>query len=80
MGSELNFWIGMMAPARTPRDIVQRLHDEVQKAIANPDVRERFAKLGADPWTLPPERFDAYRRDEVASNQKLVQAAGLQPQ
>ncbi|WP_066706663.1 tripartite tricarboxylate transporter substrate binding protein [Curvibacter delicatus] len=79
-GSEFNFWIGMMAPAKTPRDIVNRLHDEVVKALAAPDVKERFAKLGADAWTLKPEQFDAYIKDEIASNAKLVKAAGLQPQ
>ncbi|MBS0343148.1 MAG: tripartite tricarboxylate transporter substrate binding protein [Proteobacteria bacterium] len=79
-GSEFNFWIGMMAPAKTPRDVVNRLHDEVQKALASPEVKERFAKLGADAWTLKPEQFDAYIKEEIKSNAVLVQAAGLQPQ
>ena len=79
-GSEFNFWIGMMAPAKTPRDIVQRLHDEVVKALASPDVKERFSKLGADAWTLRPEQFDAYIKDEITGYAKLVKAAGLQPQ
>jgi tripartite-type tricarboxylate transporter receptor subunit TctC len=78
-GSEFNFWIGMMAPAKTPREIVNRLHDEVVKALASPEVKERFLKLGADPWTLRPEQFDAYIKDEIASNARLVKAAGLQP-
>ena len=77
-GSEFNFWIGMMAPAKTPRDIVNRLHDEVVKALASPEVKERFAKLGADAWTLKPEQFDAYIRDEIKSNAVLVKTAGLQ--
>jgi tripartite-type tricarboxylate transporter receptor subunit TctC len=79
-GSEFNFWIGMMAPARTPRDIVNRLHAEVLKALALPEVKERFQQLGADPWTMTPEQFDAYIRAEVASNGPLVKAAGLAPQ
>jgi tripartite-type tricarboxylate transporter receptor subunit TctC len=78
-GSEFNFWIGMMAPAKTPREIVNRLHDEVVKALASPEVKERFAKLGADAWTLPPEQFDAYIRAEIESNARLVKAAGLSP-
>ena len=77
-GSEFNFWIGMMAPAKTPRDIVNRLHDEVVKALASPEVKERFNKLGADAWTLKPEQFDAYIKDEIKSNAVLVKAAGLQ--
>ncbi|MES2189868.1 MAG: tripartite tricarboxylate transporter substrate binding protein [Pseudomonadota bacterium] len=79
-GSEFNFWIGMMAPAKTPRDIVNRLHDEVQKALATPEVKERFAALGADAWTLKPEQFDAYIKDEIRSNAVLVKAAGLEIQ
>jgi tripartite-type tricarboxylate transporter receptor subunit TctC len=78
-GSEFNFWIGMMAPAKTPRAVVDRLHDEVAKALASPEVKERFLKLGADAWTLKPEQFDAYIKDEIASNATLVKAAGLSP-
>ena len=78
-GSEFNFWIGMMAPAKTPRDIVNRLHDEVVKALATPEVKERFLKLGADAWTMKPEQFDAYLKAEIESNAKLVKAAGLAP-
>lgn len=76
-GSEFNFWIGMMAPAKTPREIVDRLHAEVEKALATPEVKERFAKLGADPWTLKPRQFDAYIKEEIASNADVVKAAGL---
>ena len=79
-GSEFNFWIGMMAPAKTPKEVVNRLHDEVEKALASPEVKERFLKLGADAWTLKPEAFDAYIKDEIKSNAALVKAAGLQPQ
>src|SRR6187431_1379320 len=79
-GSEFNFWIGMMAPAKTPREIVNRLQDEVVKALATPEVKERFLKLGADAWTLKPEQFDAYIKDEIKSNAGLVKAAGLEVQ
>ncbi|MEZ0308212.1 MAG: tripartite tricarboxylate transporter substrate-binding protein, partial [Ramlibacter sp.] len=79
-GSEFNFWIGMMAPAKTPRDIVNRLNDEVIKALATPEVKERFAALGADAWTLKPEQFDAYIHEEIKSNAVLVKAAGLEVQ
>ncbi len=79
-GSEFNFWIGMMAPGKTPRAIVQRLHDEVVKALASPEVKARFLNLGADAWTLSPEQFDTYIKDEIKSNAALVKAAGLQIQ
>ncbi|MDO9094620.1 MAG: tripartite tricarboxylate transporter substrate binding protein [Rubrivivax sp.] len=78
-GSEFNFWIGMMVPAKTPRDIVNRLNAEVIKALALPEVKERFVQLGADAWTMSPEQFDAYIKTEVVSNAALVKAAGLAP-
>ena len=77
-GSEFNFWIGMMAPAKTPRDIINRLNEEVVKALASPEVKERFARLGADAWTMKPEQFDAYLKEEIRTNAVLVKAAGLQ--
>jgi tripartite-type tricarboxylate transporter receptor subunit TctC len=76
-GSEFNFWIGMMVPAKTPREIVNRLNEEVVKALASPEVKERFAKLGADAWTMKPEAFDAYIKEEIDANAKLVKAAGI---
>jgi tripartite-type tricarboxylate transporter receptor subunit TctC len=78
-GSEFNFWIGMMVPAKTPRDIVNRLNAEVLKALALPEVKERFVQLGADAWTLSPEQFDTYIKNEIVSNAALVKAAGLTP-
>lgn len=78
--SEFNFWIGMMVPAKTPRDIVNKLHAEVQKALASDEVKERFAKLGAEAFVLPPERFDRYLKEEIDVNAKLVKAAGITPQ
>lgn len=79
-GSEFNFWIGMMVPAKTPREVVNRLQAEVAKALASPEVKERFTRLGADAWTLRPEQFDTYIRQEIEVNAKLVANAGLKPQ
>ena len=79
-GSEFNFWIGMMAPAGTPAPIVQKLHGALVDALQSQEVRERFNKLGADAWTLTPADFDKYIREEIATNEALVRAAGLKPQ
>ena len=78
-GSEFNFWIGMMVPGKTPKDIVNRLNEEVVKALATAEVKERFVTLGADVWTMKPDQFDAHIRDEIKSNAVLVKAAGLSP-
>jgi tripartite-type tricarboxylate transporter receptor subunit TctC len=77
-GSEFNFWIGMFAPAKTPKEIVDRLHAEVVKALNTPEVKDRFTALGADAWTLKPAEFDAYIREEIKANAALVKAAGLE--
>jgi tripartite-type tricarboxylate transporter receptor subunit TctC len=76
-GSDYNFWIGMLVPAKTPRDIVTRLNQEVLKALQAPDVIERLSKLGAEPLTMSPEQFDAYIREELAANARIVKAAGI---
>lgn len=79
-GSEYDFWIGMLVPAKTPREIVTRLHQEMQKALASPEVKERFAKIGAEPLLLTPEQFDTRIQAEIAANTKLVKAAGIPTQ
>jgi len=79
-GSEFNFWIGMMVPAKTPHEIVDRLNAEVIKALAAPEVKERFLQLGVDAWTMKPAEFDTYIKGEIATNAKLVKEAGLTPQ
>jgi tripartite-type tricarboxylate transporter receptor subunit TctC len=71
------FWMGMFVPAKTPRDIVNRLHQETQKALRNPQVVEKFAPQGIEPMPLAPAEFDALIKKEIASNTALVKAAGL---
>ncbi len=78
--SEFNFWIGMLVPAKTPRAIVDRLHQETQKALASPEIKDRFAKVGAEPVPMTPEQFDAYLKDELEANTKLVKTVGITAQ
>jgi len=75
--SDYLFWNGMFVPAKTPRPIIERLHREVQKALAVPVVQERFAPLGIEPMPLSPGEFDALIRKEIASNLAVVKAANL---
>ena len=78
--SAYNFWVGMFVPSKTPRDVVARLHAETVKALQSPEVRGRYAKLGAELQLFSPEQFDQYLRDEVAANAVLVKAAGIKVQ
>jgi tripartite-type tricarboxylate transporter receptor subunit TctC len=75
--SDYNFWIGMLVPARTPRDIVNRLHQETSAVLQLPDVQDRVSKLGAEPMLMTPQQFDAYIRDELRVNAALIKAAGI---
>ena len=75
--AEFNFWIGVLAPGQTPRPIVHRLHDELDRALQSPDVRERHAKLGSDPMAMSPEQFDAMMREDLATLGKLLRDAGV---
>lgn len=75
--SDYNFWNGMLAPAKTPRPIIDRLHAEVTKALANPEVRKKLAVQGVEPAPLTPTEIDAMIRREIALNIKIAKAAGL---
>jgi tripartite-type tricarboxylate transporter receptor subunit TctC len=75
--SDYTFWNGMLAPAKTARPIVDRLHQEVQKALALPAVREKFALQGIEPMPLSPTEIDALIRREIVSNIAIAKAAKL---
>ena len=75
--SDYNFWIGMFVPARTPREIVDRLNQETLRVLRDPGVRERLLALGGEPMAMTPAEFDAFLKDEIAMNAALVKAAGI---
>jgi tripartite-type tricarboxylate transporter receptor subunit TctC len=74
-GFVFDFWIGLLAPARTPRDVVRKLNQEVAKALAQPDVKERMANLGAEAMIMSPEQFDAYIKEEFTTLGAVMRAA-----
>ena len=76
-GAQFDFWIGVLAPSQTPRPIVNRLHDEIARALQLPEVQARLANLGADPMPMRPEQFDAYMREQLTSLGGLLRAAGV---
>jgi tripartite-type tricarboxylate transporter receptor subunit TctC len=77
--AEYPIWYGVFAPAKTPRDIVNRLHGETTKALQAPKVRERFAALFVDPMVMTPNELDAHVQKEIELNAVLVKAAGIKP-
>jgi len=74
-GFVFDFWVGLLAPAKTPRAIVNKLNAEVAKALAQPDVKDRMAKLGAESVAMTPEQFDVYIKDEFATLGAVMKAA-----
>ena len=75
--SEYNFWAGVFVPANTPPALRDRLHAEIVKALKNPVLADRLAKLGADPFMITPAQFDALVKQEIEVNTALVKAAGI---
>ena len=79
-GGEFNFWVGMLAPAKTPREVLTRLNAEVNRALSAPDTVERLARLGAEPMNMNPAEFDAFIRKEHDELGKIMRDAGAKPQ
>lgn len=76
-GYEQTAWFGVLAPAGTPRDIINRYNTEIVKVLNSADVRERFAKQGVEVKTTTPEEFGTFLRSEVARWGKVIKDAGI---
>jgi len=77
-GYSMSTWYGAVAPAKTSRDIVLKLNQEMLKALAAPDVKERLASLGADIVATSPEETAAIFKVDIAKYTKVAQAAKIQ--
>lgn len=77
---EVNNWYGLVAPARTPNDLIQVLNKNVVSTLNMPDVRDSMSKQGLDAAPSTPEAFGAYIRSEIAKWTKVVKAAGIRAQ
>jgi tripartite-type tricarboxylate transporter receptor subunit TctC len=77
---ESTFWLALLAPAKTPRDIVTKTNAEVQRALQSAEMKERLAKLGAEPMAMTPAESDAFIQREYHELGKIMRDAGLTPQ
>ncbi len=75
--SNYNFWIGVFAPAKTPRAIVDRLNAEIAKALEDPVVQKKLENIGVQPEHMTVERFNEFIREELKTNAELAEAAGI---
>ena len=76
-GYEISSWFGLFAPANTPAPVIDRLYRETAKALQLAEVRERFAKEGAEPVGSSPADFTGYVRAEFAKYTKIVRDTGI---
>ena len=79
-GYEATNWFGLLAPAKTPRDVVSRLNFEIEKVIRSPDLSERFNNDGLEPVGGSPESFASFLRMEIEKYAKVIKAAGIPKQ
>jgi tripartite-type tricarboxylate transporter receptor subunit TctC len=76
-GFEVTVWFAVLAPAATPRDIVNRLNAEIVNALKTPDMRERLAQQGAEPVGNTPDEFAGVIKRDLAKWAKVVKEAGI---
>jgi tripartite-type tricarboxylate transporter receptor subunit TctC len=76
-GYAVTNWYGLLAPAKTPRPIVERLHKDVASALEQPEVAKRFAADGAEPVSSTPREFAAHIREEGIKWAKVIKEAGI---
>ena len=75
-GFEVDTWWGLVAPAATPREVVERLNKAFTEALRAPETQTRFAQLMAEPVPSTPEQFGAFMRKELARYEPVVKASG----
>ncbi len=79
-GYESVQWYGVLAPAKTPKEIVARLHSEVTRVLQLPEIKERLAGDGADPVGNTPEEFARFIQSELTKWAKVARDAGIKPE
>ena len=76
-GYETGIWLGLMAPAGTPRPVVERLNAEINKILNAADVKETWGKQGAAPMGMTIDQFDKFLREDIAKWASVVKATGM---
>jgi tripartite-type tricarboxylate transporter receptor subunit TctC len=79
-GFEFNFWNGLWAPAGTPAAIVEKISRDLMQIVATSEVRERLARLGAEPMTMTPAQFARFVREEIETAERIARVSGIKAQ
>jgi tripartite-type tricarboxylate transporter receptor subunit TctC len=78
-GYEATIWLGIMAPTGTPKPIVDKLNAEINRMLAQAEIREAWAKQGAVPLVMTPAEFDTYLRGDIEKWAGVIHKAGIKP-
>jgi tripartite-type tricarboxylate transporter receptor subunit TctC len=77
--ADSEIWFGLFVPAKTPREVVEKLHAAGEKVLANPAMQASLAKLGLEPMPMTPAEMDELVKRELVANAELIKAAGIKP-
>jgi tripartite-type tricarboxylate transporter receptor subunit TctC len=76
-GYEMSTWMGVLLPTGTPKEIADRLHNEIEKMLRTPDVSQRFSGEGLEPLNATPAQFAALIRSDTVKWAKVIKHAGI---
>ncbi len=79
-GFDYSLWVGLWGPAGIPAKIANRINQDVNRALASTDLRDQFVKLGADPLKMTLTEFAEFTRKQIEDSQRIIKAAGIEPQ
>ena len=74
------FWIGLLRPRKTPRAVVNKLHEEIARTFKLTELRDRYRQLGAEPLVITPAAFNAFLAADTAAMGQITKAARIKPQ
>jgi tripartite-type tricarboxylate transporter receptor subunit TctC len=77
--AEFRFWVGLSVPTQTPRAIIDTLHDATEKALQDPALQQKLAKLGVEPVPMSVDAFGKFVNDDIAATVQLAKDANIQP-
>jgi tripartite-type tricarboxylate transporter receptor subunit TctC len=79
-GYDVVSWYDVHAPAKTPRTIVEKFNQEINRILSPSDINERLSGLGMEPSPISVDRFNAMVASEIARRAKVIKAAGIRPE
>ena len=77
--AEMTIWLGVFVPAKTPRDIVEKLHAAGQLVLDKPEMQAKLKKLGVEATPMTPAEMDGLVKRDVAAYMEVIRAAGIKP-